>query len=201
MIITAFDTETSGLCDHKKPLDDEGHGRLMQLGAVQFEVLDGIEGWTEINSVNLLVTPDSDIELHPKAYEAHGISIDKAIKFGVLLESALGVFADILATSDMLMAYNIEFDKRCMAAEYARVGKECWEEVAGGMQEHCAMKPMTDICKLPTPWGRGYKWPKLEEAYRHCFGKEMVGAHDATVDVRATIEVFMWWAKNYPRVA
>lgn len=195
MIITAFDTETSGLCDHKKPLDWGGHGRLMQLGAVQFEVIDGVEGWTEVNSVNLLVQPDPNMELHPKAFEAHGISIEKANKFGVLLESALDVFADLLATSDMLMAYNIEFDKRCMAAEYARNLRVSWEEVTGGMQEHCAMKPMTEVCKLPAPWGHGYKWPKLEEAYEHCFDKKLEGAHDATVDVRATIEVFMWWTQ------
>ena len=28
------------------------------------------------------------------------------------------------------------------------------------------MKLSTDICKIPSPRGRGYKWPNVEEAYK-----------------------------------
>lgn len=36
----------------------------------------------------------------------------------------------------------------------------------------------------------GYKNPNLQEAYKHFFGVEFEGAHDAMADVRACRDVF-----------
>jgi DNA polymerase-3 subunit epsilon len=33
----------------------------------------------------------------------------------------------------------------------------------------CPMKLSTEICKIPSPRGRGYKWPKVQEAYDFFF--------------------------------
>jgi DNA polymerase III subunit epsilon len=62
------------------------------------------------------------------------------------------------------------------------------------------MQDMTDICCLPSPWGKGYKWPKLHEAHRHCFGKEFEDAHDALADVRACAKVFFWLQQHRKKV-
>jgi DNA polymerase-3 subunit epsilon len=35
-----------------------------------------------------------------------------------------------------------------------------------------------------------HKSPSLAEAYKHFTGKDLVGAHDALVDVLATIEIY-----------
>ena len=35
----------------------------------------------------------------------------------------------------------------------------------------CPMKLSTDICKIPSPKGFGFKWPKVEEAHKHFFGE------------------------------
>ena len=53
----------------------------------------------------------------------------------------------------------------------------------------CTMKSTTDICRIPSPRG-GYKWPKLGEAYKHFFGEELQGAHDAMNDVRAAMRIY-----------
>ena len=34
----------------------------------------------------------------------------------------------------------------------------------------CPMKLSTDICKIPSPKGYGFKWPKVEEAHLFFFG-------------------------------
>jgi hypothetical protein len=59
------------------------------------------------------------------------------------------------------------------------------------------MNAKTSICKLEQKNGKaGYKWPKLREAYFHCFGEELKDAHDALVDVRATARVLKWLGEN-----
>lgn len=45
----------------------------------------------------------------------------------------------------------------------------------------CPMKLSTDICKIPSM--RGYKWPKVEEAYEFFFGKtDYIEAHRGADD-------------------
>lgn len=48
----------------------------------------------------------------------------------------------------------------------------------------CPMKIATDICKIPSQIGYGYKWPKVQEAWDYFFGvtdyiEEHRGADDA----------------------
>ena len=58
----------------------------------------------------------------------------------------------------------------------------------------CTMKIGTDVCKIPGPYG--FKWPKLEELYRHLFGENFIGAHDALSDCQATASCFFKMAEN-----
>lgn len=46
-----------------------------------------------------------------------------------------------------------------------------------------------------------YEWPRLQEAYKHAFGKEFEGAHDAMSDIRATKEIYFWLIKAQISVA
>lgn len=54
------------------------------------------------------------------------------------------------------------------------------------MQTACTMRGSTDFCKLQ---GRGfsYKPPKLAELHRFLFNEWFDGAHNAIVDVEATM--------------
>jgi len=49
---------------------------------------------------------------------------------------------------------------------------------------------MTPICDIPGPYGP--KWPRLQEAHKHVFGKEFDGAHDALADVIACKNIYFW---------
>jgi hypothetical protein len=57
---------------------------------------------------------------------------------------------------------------------------------------------MVNICKLPSKYPGEYKWPRLIEAYRHAFGKDFTGAHDALADVRACKEIYFWLKVQTP---
>ena len=57
---------------------------------------------------------------------------------------------------------------------------------------YCTMNEMTDVCKLPGKFAGKYKWPKLQEAYRHAFGKDFDGAHDALADASPARNSTFW---------
>ena len=51
------------------------------------------------------------------------------------------------------------------------------------------MKLGANYTKIKTAGG-DYKWPKLIELYRHFFGRDFEGQHDALDDIRATRDCF-----------
>lgn len=55
----------------------------------------------------------------------------------------------------------------------------------------CTMRSTTEVTKIGyNPKYKSYKWPKLEELHRVLFGEPITGAHNAMVDVQATLRCF-----------
>lgn len=59
----------------------------------------------------------------------------------------------------------------------------------------CPMKLSTHICKIPSPRGSGYKWPKVQEAWDFFFGKtdyieQHRGADDALHEAKIVYELY-----------
>ena len=52
------------------------------------------------------------------------------------------------------------------------------------------MKTTVDFCAIKWLWDR-FKYPKLWELYKVLFWEYFVWAHDAIVDVEATLKVFI----------
>jgi len=94
-----------------------------------------------------------------------------------------------MGQGDIWIAHNIPFDFMVWKSMQFRAG--FLESRRGYPRQFCTMNATTEICKLPGRFGK-YKWPKLSEAYFHATGKELEGAHDAMVDVKACKEIFFW---------
>lgn len=189
--ILFYDTETTGKCDFKAKPDAPGQPRLVQLAfimtdaqgyeAAHFSCLIKPEGWT----------------IDPDAEKLHGITLEMCERMGIPLRDALRFFRNYASLCKGLVCFNSDFDSRIMAGEFLRSGIADLkaEEASCSYPPHfCLMKHMTPICKLPGPYG--HKWPKLQEAYRHCFGIDFDGAHNALEDVRATKQVYFWAKKQ-----
>jgi DNA polymerase III epsilon subunit-like protein len=91
-----------------------------------------------------------------------------------------------------IAGHNIGFDIMVLVSFYYDIGMP---EVA----EHLLTIPTIDtmymgidVCKLPhrEPGKSGFKRPSLTELYRHLFGEEFEGAHDALIDVRASARCY-----------
>jgi len=85
-----------------------------------------------------------------------------------------------------VVAHNLEFDEAVTRAEACRLGRELpFDERA----RFCTMKSTKDLCRIPFPSGRGYKYPTLAELHQACFGRPHKRAHDAVGDVDAAVSV------------
>jgi len=187
MKIIVFDTETTGKANFNLPPEHDKQPRIVQIGAVL------TDGERDFATIDLMIRPNG-FEIPEEASNIHGITTDMAIRNGVSLKIALTLFCGLCGYSDVMVAHNSDFDLFVLKGECKRAGvnfpeRDCF----------CTMKAMTDMCKIPGPYG--FKCPRLQQAYVHCFGKEFEGAHNALSDVMAAKGVYFWIQNQPPQTA
>jgi len=191
MSVLVFDTETTGLPRKELAYNHPEQARIVQLACL---VLDN--EFKEVASFYSLVRPSGWQDIHPKAQEAHGITVEMCNMFGVPMEHLEHMFNAYYHKCDRVVAHNVAFDKQLIDIERAIILGDTdydWNK------SFCTMQAMTPVCKLPKKYQNGngvFKWPNLQEAYTFCFNEPFVGAHDALVDVRATARIYKWLAVN-----
>lgn len=178
-----FDTETTGMIDFKA---DRNAPRIVQLAALLTD-----DGGEEVASVSVIIKPDG-WKVSDEAAAIHGITTERASFCGVPESAALHLFDSLLLCADTACAHNFSFDHAMMSR-----GSEIRFNVLL-QRKFCTMMAMTPVCQLPGKYSGQYKWPKLQEAFKHAFGKEFEGAHDAMADVRACAAVYFWLQKQHP---
>lgn len=183
-MILFFDTETTGKADFNAEPHAPHQPRL-----VQFAGLLADDDGNEVSSANLIIKPDG-FSIPESASAIHGVTTEKAFAVGVDCAVARKIFLNWWACSKLIVAHNINFDLLIMEGELFRKagGRKPWGEPR---DTFCTMQAMTPVCKIPGKYG-DYKWPKLQEAYRHCFGCDFDGAHNAMADVIACSKVYKW---------
>jgi DNA polymerase III epsilon subunit-like protein len=186
-MILFFDTETTGKANFKLEPDDLSQPRLVQLGAI----LTDDEG-KEISSVNLIVRPKG-FDIPDAAASIHGITTTLANQVGVPIVRVLHVFHQLASAAKCFAAHNIDFDEFILKGEFLRA-KFTSTPFETDKDFFCTMKGMTDVCQLPGPYR--FKWPTLQEAHQHAFGREFKGEHDAMADVRACLALHFWLRKQ-----
>jgi DNA polymerase III epsilon subunit-like protein len=184
-MILFFDTETTGKADMKIAPDAKGQPRIVELAAVLTDKVG-----TELAALNLVIKP-SDFEIPIEAALIHGITTETARKSGVPLFHALIVLASLAKNAETYCGHNVEFDLFMLKGECLRMLVELPNRTS-----FCTMKKSTDIVQLPGPYG--FKYPRLQEAYKFAFGKEFDSAHSAMADVQACKELYLWLQTRPP---
>lgn len=173
MIALFFDTETTGF----------KHGdfipEIVQIGAI----LQDIDTRRVLAELNVIVRTENPIP--EEVSKIHGITDDLAGRFGLTNKLAEQVFSAIVDKADLIVAHNLAFDIGIIEGVWpvANIKIE-------SRQHFCTMLNSVDLVGIPKSHGGGNKWPKLMEAYKHFFGDEFDGAHDAMADVRACRDVY-----------
>lgn len=187
-----FDTETTGIVDWKQPAVSPVQPNLVQLGALLVD----LETREDVAALDLIVAPNGEWEIPEGAAAVHKITTEKAESIGVLLESAVLPFRDMLAAADLVIAHNTKFDKIIMERASAMVDLKLKQPVQDlwlpKNQFVCTMLKSTPIVKKKgkrSSTGE-FAWPKLFEALKHLTGEDLPGAHNAMVDVIACKKIF-----------
>lgn len=182
-----FDVETSGFINKQLSPTDPKQAWAMQLAMI---LSDQNRTYIEVSA---LVTSEGRT-CNPHAQKVHGISTTDCDRGGMSEENLLNIIVHSFFTADLLVAHNYAFDIEFIDRFIWRSNTK-W----AGLKQipfYCTMKETTNLCRLPfkqiQKWksSQKYKWPKLEELYKFLFGEELVGAHDALTDVRATRRCF-----------
>ena len=198
MKILFFDTETTGLpVNFYEPYTNiENWPRLVQLAWITEET-----DTKEKKENDLIIRPEG-FTIPEEAAKIHNITTEISERDGVELRAALADFVQDMLAADLLVAHNIEFDKNIICSEIYRTALKlmsedklflevgfCIPKYLLNKRSICTMKLGANYTKIKTDGG-DYKWPKLIELYRHFFGKDFEGMHDALDDIRATRDCF-----------
>lgn len=187
-MILAYDTETSDLPLWNDPSDDPRQPHVVQLAMIVCD-MDGqeIQRWANI------VQPGPGAVMAPEALQAHGITLERAMDEGVPAKQATEAFLDLAGKVKLRVGHNESFDRRMMRIMAARYMGFKWEPETPNF---CTLYRSKFIINLPpTPnmiraGVPGPKSPNLGECIQHFFSEELSGAHDALVDVEASLRVF-----------
>lgn len=193
--IAVLDTETNGFPKYGEPSDSPDQPHIVQLAAAIVDV----DTREVVHGINFIVRPDG-WEIPDDVAAIHGITQDKALEIGVPEEVAIGAFYALLADPAggfrQRVAHNKNFDDRLIRIATTRyLSRELADEYREA-ESYCTMKHSQPICQLPLTEKqqargiKGFKQPKLSEAYKHFTGNDLEGAHDAMVDVNACIAVY-----------
>ncbi|MDW3683059.1 3'-5' exonuclease [Cupriavidus sp. CV2] len=191
--ILFYDSEATGIPQWSLPSEDPSQPHITQIAA---ELHDEDTG-TTLAFMDLLIKPDG--WAIPEELEAlTGITNEKAERFGVPIEKALALLLGLWRKADLRVAHNESFDARMIRIEMMRMLDHVapihdqWKATPA----FCTQSKSTKIINLPptekmlAAGRRTPKSPNLGEAYRHFTGTEMVGAHNAAIDLAACRTVY-----------
>lgn len=191
-MILFFDTETSGLPDFNKRARDPEQPHIVQLAAIMTD-----DAGKVMESHNVIIKPDG-WKIPKEVADIHGIT-EEIAAIGIPEKRAALLLFDMVKKSSLMVAHNVQFDKFLARIALRRHdiftdAEDAWWKL---LPTFCTMRQTTELCNLPGGRGNQPKWPKLTEAYRHIFGQEIDGAHDALADVTACMEIY-FWLRNQP---
>jgi DNA polymerase-3 subunit epsilon len=189
MKIILWDCETTGLPDFNRRARDPAQPHLCQVAAELFD-----ETGKTLEAFDCLVKPDG-WTIPAEATAVHGITTDAAKAAGIPERDAAQRLYDMIKKADLMVTYNTTFDRFLIRIAGRRYGifTDAYDATWKAFPTYCPMRKMTDICQLPSNNGKaGFKFPKLQEAYKFAFAKEFTGAHGAVADCQATKELYFW---------
>ena len=205
MLVTIFDTETTGLPGARYLINDT---LRMWSHVVQFSyiVYDTDEKKT-VAVRDFIIKLPPGVEITKESSDIHGITKEITEEKGVEINSVLAEFMEWCNKSELIVGHNVEFDYNMVCAElmrlkndksqgtvlYNQIYEDYLEKFKNYKKFFCTMKTTVDICKIKkiNRQGKEYnKYPSLLELHKHLFGSEPKNLHNSLVDVMVCFRCF-----------
>jgi len=188
--VFVFDTETTGFINKKDPnLDNQP--QVIQFAGILWEIKENQETWIwewkEEKRVDILINPEKPIPFaSSQVHHLYDIDVKDKKNFEQQYEEII----KLINEPDVIVGHNIEYDENMIKLELRRLEKEYEYRPK---QVVCTMNESTNFCKLPKrdDKAKWYKRPKLGELHKVLFKEYFIWAHDAMVDVEATVKCFV----------
>lgn len=186
-----YDTETLGLPERfdVSYKDIDNWPRLIQLSWLLTDKDGNI-----INSNDYIVYPE-EFEIPLSISNLTGITNSIAKTIGTPLKDIINAFAKDVNQTQYLVGHNESFDRNILSAEIYRLRYTDFISSFISKPSLCTMKESVDYCQIKNYYGKGYKYPSLQELYNQLFGTKFEGEHNAKADVYATMKCF-WELKK-----
>ena len=184
-----FDTETTGLPD------EAGRGKWehpSQPWPVSFAGILLRPDLSVIREYHEIIRIPADVEIHPRALETHGITREMMDEKGVEPSIVFKSIMELLAETNVHMAYNLPFDDSVTKAFAKRLSHPNPEHLFGDSHPVDLLTLAKNYLRIPGG-NQGYRYVKLFQAYRRITGVPMnsvYNAHDALDDVRACVDIY-----------
>ena len=208
MLVTIFDTETTGLPGTRYLLNEtlKLWPHIVQFSYIVYD--------TDENKVviikDFIIKLPPGIEISKESSDIHGITKEITEEKGVEINSVLAEFMEWCDKSELIVGHNVEFDYNMVCAEFMRLTDVLDDEYQGTVlykhiyedylekfknfkQFFCTMKTTVDICQIKkiSRQGKEYnKYPSLLELHKHLFGSEPKNLHNSLVDVMVCFRCF-----------
>ena len=182
MKFLTFDTETTGLPRdrHGKINDSSNWPYIVQLSWILYD-----DETNRVFKSNDIIKIDDTVEISQESINVHGITRKRCIEEGISIKSAISKFQKAMADAHVIIAHNIEFDKKLMMAECAR--NKMRHEFYNSKGYYCTMKNSVKLCKIEAisqKTGEKYfRYPRLSYLHEFLFNTSPKGTHDALVDI------------------
>lgn len=193
MLILAYDTETTGLIrgsDYTNP-------SAPFLASIAMILYDYVESKI-VASLNMPIKPEG-WTMPEEAANINGLTDLYLSTVGAPASVVLPNAIALASRADLLVAHNIDFDTKVIAAALWRhlINENVKEEdahtlIKGWLNKsvYCTMQSSKQIVNARNAKGN-LKYPKLTEAYKFFFGRELDRAHSANADAVAVLEVYL----------
>lgn len=198
MKIVVYDTETSGL-----PIKKWDYGRLYitQPFILQFAWIVYDTDTQKIESYTDYVKLNSNIPIHEKSSEIHGLTHSILQQKGRNIIDIFNNFRKTTKTCDLYIAHNVTFDKPIIEKECER--NEIESVFREGTKHYCTMKSNIKRCGIQRLYNgkQTMKYPTLLELHNNVFSNDsnqinQTKLHDALFDILLTLRCYLMIEHN-----
>lgn len=195
MKVMVFDTETTGLPKYMKHTPNQNNldnwPHIVQLSYIIYDT----DTDRVLNITDHIIRVPEGVQITEENAAIHGIT-QEISQQGIPLNMVLDEFMVDFDKVDLIVAHNIEFDKKMLMVELYRANYIlCVDKIDTSTKYVCTMQEGIDLCNIKAftkiEKKEYIKWPTLAELCHHLFHYEPKNLHNSLNDVAICLRCFL----------